>query len=435
MAFDTLVRDAYLPRRDDVCDIAIDGDEIARVAAEIDPGDAAVIDANGNVVTPGFVDSHLHVDKAYSARGDRRPQYNERGLDMANLRQNGLDHYMGSTSAELTANAVELGIQAAENGTQYIRGHVNLGNGIGTKVVESMLEARRILKDVVNLELVLFPDAGILNDADAERLIRESLDMGADLVGGADPATKNGNPRAAIDTWFDIAADEDADIDIHLHNAGTLGLYELLQLCETSIERDFEGHVTASHSFGLAHAAEHGTSDHDIPDHSGGEMKGLPSFEAVLDTISGADLSVVSCYHNCKPQMPFRKLLNRDIALGWGSDNVYDYVVRHAQPNPLLGAHVNAFKLDPAYHTYASNDGLALIWDTITHAGAKIQDLGTDYGIHEGAPANLVVLDEPSPQWAIINLATPRYVVRDGDIIVEDGSLCVNPLADESIYL
>lgn len=423
MAPDTLVRDAYLPRRGEVHDIAITDGEISRIATDVDPGDADVIDARGNLVSPGFVDCHLHVDKAYSARGDRKPTFNEKGLDTENLRQNGLNHYLNTSKEELTANAVELGKRAVENGTQYIRGHVNLGNGTGTKVVESMLEARSILEDVVDLELVLFPDAGILNDEDAEDLVRESLRKGADLVGGADPATKNGDPRTAIDTWFNIAEDEDADVDIHLHNAGTLGLYELLQLAETTIERGFEGRVTASHSFGLAHAAGH-DNGHDGPAHDDGAMKGLPSFSSALHTIRRAQLSVVSCYHNCRPEMPFQQLLESNIPVGWGSDNICDYVVRHAHPDPLLGAHVNAFKLDPSYHTYASNEGLELLWETITKSGAAVMGLESEYGINEGCCANLVVLDERSIQWAIINQATPRYVVRDGDVIVEDGALC-----------
>jgi cytosine/adenosine deaminase-related metal-dependent hydrolase len=422
MAIDLVVRDAYLPRRGIICDVAVEGDTIARIEEEVAPGDARVLDANGGVVAPGFVDSHLHVDKAYSARGDRHPKYNERGLDMANLRENGLEHYMNSSSDELTANAVALLTRAVENGTQYVRGHVNLGNGFGTKVVESMLEARRILDDVVDLELVCFPDAGILNDPTAEDTLRESLEMGADLVGGADPATKNSDPRDALDAWFDVADNADAGVDIHLHNVGTLGLYELLELAETTRERGFEGRVTASHSFGLAHAATHANEHTDVPGHAAGEMKGLPSFDSILDTLADAEVAIASCYHNCKPEMPYRELLERGIPVGWGSDNICDYVVRHAHPDPLLGAHVNAFKLDPAYHTYASNNGLALLWQTITHSGAELQHID-DYGIHEGNRARLVILDEPSPQWAIINRPQPRYVVRDGNVIVEDGIL------------
>lgn len=422
---DVVIRDGYLPGRESVRDLAVADGEIVAVEQSFDGEGTEEIDAGGNVVAPGFVDSHLHVDKAYSADGERVPRFNDRGLDLGSLRENGRDHYLNSSREELTENAVRLGRRAVENGTLHVRAHVNLGNGFGTKVVESVLEARERLADILDIQIVLFPDAGILNDPEAESLIREALSMGADLVGGADPATKNGDVGGALDAWFDVATDHDVGIDVHFHNPGTLSTYEVLRLADETEARGMGGRVTASHSFGLADANGREPGDLSRPDAHPRDLKAFPDGEvdAAVSRLAETGVKITSSYHNVRPGMPFEKLSAAGVPVGWGSDNVCDYVVRHAQPDPLLGTYVNAFKLDYNFHTFASNRGLDLLWETITHGGAAVLDL-EGYGVREGTPADLVVLDERSPQWAIINQAEKRFVIKDGTVVVEDGDLC-----------
>lgn len=422
---DIVIRDGYLPGREEVNDIAVADGTIVAIEPAFDGEGTEEIDADGDVVTPGFVDSHLHIDKAYSADGERVPRFNESGLDLSSLRENSREHYRNSSREELTENAVRLGRRAVENGTLYIRAHVNLGIDFGTKVVESVLEARERLSDVLDLQIVLFPDAGILNDPRAESLIRDALSMGADLVGGADPATKNGDINGALDAWFDIATDHDVGIDIHFHNPGTLGTYEVLRLADETEARGYGGRVTASHSFGLADANNQEPGDLSRPDAHPGNLKAFPDGEvdAAVSRFAETGVKVTSSYHNVRPGMPFEKLSATGVPVGWGSDNVCDYVVRHAQPDPLLGTYVNAFKLDYNFHTFASNQGIDLLWETITHGGGAVMDL-EGYGVREGTPADLVVLDERSPQWAIIDQAEKRFVIKDGTVVAEDGDLC-----------
>jgi len=421
---DLLIRNGYLPGRAGEYDLAVADGEVVAIDTTLDRSGTREIDANGNVVAPGFVDSHLHVDKAYSADGERMPRFNDSGLDLSSLRERSQEHYRNTSKAELTENAVRLCSEAVENGTLFVRAHVNFGNGFGTKVVESVLEARERLDGILDLQIVLFPDAGILNDESAESLLVESLEMGADLVGGADPATKNGDIGATLDAWFDIATAHDAGIDVHLHSPGTLSVYELLRLADETAARSYGGRVTASHSFGLADVAGRESGDISEPKYHPHDLKAFSQGEvdAVIERIADAGVKITSSYHNVRPGMPFRELSAADIPVGSGSDNVCDYVVGHAQPDPLLGTYVNACKLDYNFHTFASNRGLELLWETITDGGASV--LGLDeYGIRESTPADLVVLDEPSPQWAIINQAERRYVIKDGRVVAEDGSL------------
>lgn len=421
---DLLIRNGYLPERDGEYDLAVADGEVVAIDTALDRSGTREIDADGNVVAPGFVDSHLHVDKAYSADGDRTPRFNDRGLDLSRLRERSQNHYRNTSKVELTENAVRLCSRAVEHGTLFVRAHVNVGTGFGTKVVESVLRAREQLDGILDMQVVLFPDAGILNDESAESLLAESLAMGADLVGGADPATKNGDIGATLDAWFDVATAHDAGIDVHLHSPDTLSVYELLRLADETAARSYGGRVTASHSFGLADVAGREPGDIAEPEHHPHDLKAFPQGEldAVIDRVADAGLKITSSYHNVRPGMPFRALSAADVPVGWGSDNVCDYVVRHAQPDPLLGTYVNACKLDYNFHTFASNQGLELLWETITDGAASVLDLD-GYGIREGTPADLVVLDEPSPQWAIINQAERRYVIKDGRVVVEDGSL------------
>jgi len=156
------------------------------------------------------------------------------------------------------------------------------------------------------------------------------------------------------------------------------------------------------------------------------DENGDVDFEALaahVERIADAGVKITSSYHNVRPGMPFRELSAADIPVGWGSDNVRDYVVGHGRPDPLLGQYVNACKLDYNYHTFASNPGLARLWEMITRGGARVLGVEDEYGIAEGKRANLVVLDARSPQWAILDRARRRYVIHDGRVIVEDGDI------------
>lgn len=420
--YDLVVRDGYLYGEDAVADIAVSDGQIVAIESSIGGAGEEEIDADGDLVGPGFVDGHVHLDKALSAAGGRFPKLNDGGSDFSSSGGGfGAEYQREATKEEIERNAIEVGRRAVANGTLHMRTHVNVGEEVGTKLVEAILSAREELDGLLDLQVVPLPGEGV--HGPAEELLRESLDMGADVVGGTDPATRSRDTDATIETWFEVARDHDAEVDPHIQHPGTLGVHVLNRLAEKTEKYEYGGRVTASHSYCLAemHGREYNA---DAPGFTPAELKAFREggHDVALPRYADVGMKFVTCHPSSRPGMPLHELSELDVPVGWGSDNIQDWVIRHAQPDALRGALVNAFKLDYNLYTYATNQGLDLLWRLCTSGGAEV--LGIDgYGIEEGAPADLVVFDEPSPQWAIIDQATRRYVIKGGDVVARDGEV------------
>jgi cytosine/adenosine deaminase-related metal-dependent hydrolase len=306
-----------------------------------------------------------------------------------------------------------------------MRTHVNIGEEIGgTRLLEAILDVRDQLEGTLDLQIVLMPLGGILRSERAEELVREGLEMGADVIGGADPATRNQDIEQSLETWFDLAKEYDVELDPHIQHPSTLGVHVLNRLAEKTSQAGMGGRVTASHSYCLAEMAglEH---DSETPGLTPAELKtfGEGELETLLPRFKAAGMKFVTCHPSTRPGMPLAEFADLDIPVGWGTDNVSDWIVRHAQPDALQGALVNAFKLDYNLYSFASNKGLDILWQLCTDGGARVLSIEDEYGISEGNPADLVVHDEPSPQWAIINQATRKAVIKDGNLVAIEGEL------------
>ena len=414
-AGDLVVRNAYLPSRDAVLDIAVADGTIAAVEpageTDLDADGGRELDAAGNLVFPGFVDAHVHFDQALGATGERVPRHNDEPFDKGRNIARTVEYFEETPAETVTANAVECARMALANGVLHARVHTYVDRTVGTKIVEALLEAREQVSNLFDMELVAFPQRGLLDGPEVRTAARDALDLGADLLGGIDPASVNHDVERTLETWFDVAAEHDVDIDAHVHDGGTLGTYTLERFAEHALERGYEGRVTASHAFALADAAVQ----------AGDPRARGNALESVLDALDRADVSLTTSYPSTPPGMPIEALQDRGITVGQGSDELRDLWVPHGNADPLEGALVQSLRLDRSY-TYSTNPGLARLWDLLTRGAAAV--LGIEgYGIETGTPADLVVTDAPSPQWAILRQAEVEYVVRRGEVVVEDGEL------------
>lgn len=431
---DLVIRDAYLADRDEIVDIGVEDGTITDVVREIGDEGGQEIDAEERLVSPGFVESHIHMDQAYSAEGERLPKYNEMGADTDTYAKRAVDYYGNTPWQKIEDRAVRLGKEAASNGTLHLRTHVNTMSELGTEAIETILSARERLKGIIDVQIVLITTNGILLD-DTEDLVRDGLEMGADLVGGVDPASMNNDIEGTIDTWFDIATDYGVEMDPHIHDPSTLGAYVLKRLAEKTIEHNYEGNVTASHCYALADITDETRGDPSEPGFRQNDYKSFKyaDLDNLLPLFKESELKITSSYPGSRPGMPYPRLQNANIPVSLGADNVHDFVIRHPAPDPLLGCLVNAFKLDYSIYSYATNKGLDYLWKMATEDGARVLSIEDEYGIEEGNPANLVVLDALSPQWAIINQAEKEYVIKNGNVIVEGGDILpgVDPLSEQ----
>jgi cytosine/adenosine deaminase-related metal-dependent hydrolase len=232
-----------------------------------------------------------------------------------------------------------------------------------------------------------------------------SLGGSITLVGG-DPSMEVGR---TIDRWFTFATDHDLDLDVHVTPRGAAGYSALDRLAEATIAHDYQDRVTAVHGWGLA---------------------GLPEWwlDPLLERLGRAGVNLTVCYNSLRESMPINSIDHSEVTLAHGTDNDRDFVYPHGNADSLEAAQIMSYILiddwhfPPDYRWSETNPALETLWEAVTVGGAKILGLN-EYGTEIGTPADLVLFDEPSPQWAIIAQATKRAVIKDGRIVARDGEL------------
>lgn len=421
--YDILVREGYVQERDQIVDIGIAGDEIRTVAPDITGTATRTIDAEGDLVAPSFTDCHMHNDRSFSICGGRHPVDNEYEPDATGLRSSytheGFDeHFAGLTTAELTTNIVRDIQGAVAAGTGFVRTHVSLDHVPDPMLMEATLDARDALDDVVDLQLAPYVADSLLENDDARELLFEAIEMGLDriegddlLLGGIGAGTDEGKRvDRTVDEWFAIAKEYDLDLDVHIQDHGSLGAYTIEQLIHATSAHDYEGRVNGSHCYLLA----------DLP----AEWR-----DKIIGLASEVGMTISTCFSSTPCTWPARELLEAGVPLGHGTDNTHDYIMPYGVSDSILGAFVESVKLThfedypEDIYWYQSNEGLRALWRLITHGGATVLGVEDQYGIEAGTPADLVVLDEPSQEWAITRQAGRRYVLKDGTVVAEDDEL------------
>lgn len=414
--YELIIRNAYVYHRDAVVDVGIANGTIEAISSEISAAAETEINAEGNLVSPGLVDAHMHIDKALAVTGERKPKGHDDAFSFERIEERENAYYEDASVDEIRDNAIENLQMAVESGTTYVRSHVSVDPHIReTDNMAACLEACERTADLVNLQLV--PGGQEELTPDGEAVLREAIEMGLShdgpsdvLLGGSDPATRNTDIERSFQRWFELATEYDIDMDLHIHDGGTLGIYTLERLLAYIDDNGYEGRVTASHSYALANVPEWRVHE-------------------LVKEFKRRQLKLVTCYQSTRPEMPMRLLLTEDVLLGHGTDNDRDFVFPHGNADSVEALLVESNKLHgdrtfvEEYRWFDTNEGLAALWDMITERGAEVLDVADQYGVAVGNPANLVVFDEPSPQWTIIAQANRPYVIKDGKVVVRDGSL------------
>lgn len=422
-----LIQDTRLRGQSETLDIAIDDGKITQIAPEIPKTAEKTINAAGGLTSPGFVDCHKHPAKAYAARGGVQPEGLDEPFSQRDIHALHRDYAANTTVEELTKNIVENIELAVRNGSTKVRTHVKVGHGDYAenemKGLLAFLDSLADTEDIVDHQLVI----GLHISAEHKSIVQpaardvlcESLEIALEhegimrenlLLGGHDPATREHEFDRPFEVWFDIASEYDLDVDFHIQDPGQLGKLTLERLAAKAIKHDYQNRVTASHAYCLSH---------------------IPSWQVddLIPVLNEAGIKVVTCFGSTQTNMPLRELFEHDVPVGHGTDNDADYVFPYEISDPVLAALIIANKLQgdknlaEDYRWYDTNHGMDQLWGMITNGSAQIWGDESNYGIEKGNPADLVIFDEPSPQWAIHKQATKRYVIKNGDIVARNGSL------------
>ncbi len=399
---DLIVRNAKLWRDGDVRDLHIaDGKFVEDGAAD----GAEVIDAAGRLCTAGFVEPHIHLDKAL-INEDVRPNVSGTLDEAIEIIWERKRAYTVDEIAERAGRVIR---SALANGVTRIRSHVDIDNIGGLRPLEGVAEARRRHEDVMDIQIVAFPQEGILQNEGTEALMWQAMEAGADVVGGMPFNEKHPQDSARhISIAFEIAKHFDADIDMHVDETDDTSARTLEMLAEQTIEHGWQGRVTAGHTCALA------GYDEDYANHVIGRVR-----EAGIHMITNpATNLMLQGRFDAQPKRRgitrVKELLAEGINVSFGQDCVKDTFYPFGRVDPLevglIAAHAAHMSLPEEIET---------VFDMQTNAAAKVMRLA-DYGFAPGCAADLVILDATDAADALTRQAARNVVIKNGKVIVEN---------------
>lgn len=402
-----LVKNARIVGRKGLADIGIQGGRIVKVG-KIRGKARRVINAQGMLTSPAFIDPHIHLDKCMI--GD------EVRSNVSGTLQEAIEiiweRKRRYTTADIVRRAGEVIRMAVLNGTTRMRTHVDVDTIGGLKPLKGLLAARKKFRHLMDIQIVAFPQEGILRDPGTEELLYKAMELGADLVGGM-PHHERPYSKAKphIDICFEVAKQFDADIDMHVDETDDPRSRSLEYLAEKTIAEGYQGRVAAGHTCALAA----------YPDDYA---------RKVIQKVKRANINMITnpvtnlVIQGREDKQPVRRgitrvkeLLAAGVNVTFGQDCVNDAFYPFGKADMLEVANITAH----AAHLSAPNE-IKTVFRMMTYNAARTLGVLDDYGA-VGKRADLVVIDAVSVKDAIRMQPDRRWVIKGGKVIAEGRSV------------
>ena len=401
---DLVLRRARLRRTDGLHDVGIHHGRIVAVEPVLAEDAGESLDVAGRLLLPGFVNIHLHLDKVLF--GERT------GQDQAGTVEEGFRRTwafkQGYTVEDVRDRALEVLRIALAHGTTALRMLADVDTHAGLTAARGLLAAREAFAPYMTLQLVAFPQEGIFCHPGAERLMREAMELGADVVGGLPwVESTEEDQRRHIDVCFELAKERDADIHMLVDDTLDPSSRTLEYLAVKTMREGYRGRVAASHCCALGvYDAYHAARVIDLVRAAG------------VTIVSNAHISLVDQGQRLPEPRPrgitrVRELLAAGANVATGQDDVDDPYYPFGKPDQLEVAWMMA-------HVAQLTDraGMEMVIDLVTDNPARAMRLD-GYGLEPGAWADLVVLDARSVHEALRFQPDRAYVLRRGRVVAQ----------------
>jgi cytosine deaminase len=395
---DILIRRAQLrDRPGNLVDIGIASGRITGIKEGITLQAKTEIDAQGNLVTESFVDPHLHTCKVYTLQMmDEEALKAYHGADMGKamtaieLAARVKERYDESWIIENVRKAIA---EAAQYGNTHIRAFADVDSKARLEGVKALIRARKEFKGIVDIQIVAFAQDGIVREPGAADLVREAMALGADVVGGI-PWIEFTDADIAqhVKEIFDIADEYDKDVSMLVDDAGDAGLRSLELMALETIKRGRPGRSLAHHARAMA-------------------LYPKPYFQKLAALLKKAEMGVVTEPHTGPLHARVGELLEEGVLVCLGQDDVSDAYYPYGRSNMLEVAFLASHLL---WMTAAEE--MEILYDMITTQAAQAMGL-SDFKLAVGAPAHLVVLDQPNVLEALRYHERPAYVISHGKLL------------------
>jgi len=400
---DLSVHNVLLAGEKSPVDIGIANGLITKISSDPIPSAIKSIDAKGIIAVPPFFESHFHLDNSL-LRG---------GVNHSGTLREAITLYAAKKKEMTVDDIVERASETLElclaNGVCYLRSHVDIDTIGKLKLLEGVKKAKEKFSGIVDVQIIAFPQMGLVNEPETVDLMYGAMENGADIVGGIPHFEKDMDDAARqIEIVFEIAKKFDADIDMHVDEVDDPAWKSVQLLAEKTIKEGYQGRVAAGHCCSMA-----AWKDED--------------FERILPKIKEADLNIITnpltnlFGQGHLDKRPIRRgvppldlLFKAGINVASGTDDMHNMFYPFGNMNPLevvnFSAHLGQLGMP---------DQIEQAFRMPLYNAAKTFRIDP-YGIEVGNPADLVLLPVENIVDAIRIHPAPDYIIRKGTILVEN---------------
>lgn len=395
--YDILIKNAKLRQKNGLFSIGIKDGKIEKISENLNLDAKTTIDAEGKLVTESFVNPHLHLCKVYTffmMEEEALKDYHEESMGKA------------MTAIELAAlikskyneewiypNVKKALNHAVRYGVLHLRGFADVDSKAKLEGVKALLKAKDVFKEVLNLQIVAFPQDGVVREKGAYELVEESLKMGADVVGGIPwiEYTEE-DEEEHINKMFELAKKYDKDISMLVDDAGDPTLKTLEMLTLKAIKEGYIGRVLAHHARAM-------------------QFYPTPYLMKLIALLKKGEVGIVTDPHTGPLHARVREMLNEGVLVVLGQDDISDAYYPYGRNNMLEVAFLVSHIL-----WMTTRDDMEKLYDMITIDAGKAIGL-KDHELKEGNPANLVVLNEDNVLEALRYHREPKYIISKGKLV------------------
>ncbi|HZX07690.1 amidohydrolase family protein [Kribbella sp.] len=373
--------------------------------AELRPYDgtspaAGDVDGRGRLLVPSFSDVHVHLDSTRIGL-PFRPHTGAPGVwammlnDRANWR---------TAEVPITERVRNTFGAMIARGTTRVRSYAQIDVDCRLERFEAVLAAKEYFADSAQVEIIAFPQAGLLREDGTPGLLEEALGSGATVMGGIDPCLLDRDPVRHLDIVFGLAEKYQVAVDIHLHEPGELAVFSTDLILERTRALGMQGKVTLSHAYQLGSVNETTT-------------------RRLIQEFAELDVAMASVAPPSVPgQLPLTELTAAGVRFGLGEDGQRDYWSPYGNCDMLDRtwqlAFTNGFRKDELIeHCLAvATVGGASVLDP---ASARLTSVGDRPGVAVGDPAELLLVAGETPTSAVMDRSTDRTVIHAGRVVAD----------------
>ncbi|XUM02841.1 amidohydrolase [Streptomyces venezuelae ATCC 10712] len=369
--------------------VVVDG----RISDRPAPHGAQVVDGGGRIALPSLVDAHIHPDKTTWGGSwvSRRP-----ASAIADYVAQDVELFRAQRRP-VAERAYGLMSHAVARGTRGMRAHADVAPAYGLAGVEGLAEARARLRHALDVQIVAFPQHGVVRTPGTAALLERAARQGlVDMIGGIDPIGFDGALDEQLDVVFGIADRHGVGVDIHLHDQGEKGMKAVRGIVERTRALSLAGKVTVSHVFCLP-----GLTDREL----GSIAEDLSEQDIALTTVAPSDSLV----------LPIARLREHGVRVGLGSDGVRDSWSPFGDADMMHRAHILGWVTDVRL-----DDELNDCYRVATHGGADVMGI-PHADFRPGAPADFVLVRGECLPQVVVDMPRRDVVVHGGVVVARDG--------------